>query len=136
MSPKTRRRWGTMLMATILATVATLSARAWDDNHRLKGFQICEDLNDDGSKDQFSPSDCLEGHGCVICEYSGQGELQGEGGEGPGQYVPGMPFGCGGARLIGTCLPNGTNGNRCDISQYTVDGVCTGAIMLYGDQSE
>jgi hypothetical protein len=129
-----KTRWLVAMLALVaIATFATLSARGRDDDKKLIGFQVCEDVNQNLTVPQWSYLHCVEGHECVMCEDDpGLGDLVGPTG-GPKQWNP-VVLDCTGDRIIGICTGNGRG--FCDISNHWVDGQCSGVIRNYADQPQ
>lgn len=130
----TMRRWleGT-LIATVLAALATLSVRGRDIDYKFVRNQTCEDVNQDLSGPQWSPSNCIEGHECVVCEVTDFGQVADGTGSGPTLMGP-QPRACGGDRIIGVCTATGSNPSYCDLSNSYQDGDCGGAVYRYTQQ--
>ena len=135
------RTWLAMTSGAIgLVLIATFSARGRDNDKHFVRTSTCADSNGAPSKDQIPESDCLEGHSCVHCQMENGplGQLiTGQGNPRAGKLMNPQIHDCGGNRLIGICTGNGDSGGgggNCDISDYTIDGVCGGQIRSYLQQ--
>lgn len=135
MTPRTKRGSVTVLVVSMLATIAMLSAHGWDVNKKFVSISTCTDLNGDTSKDELPGTQCLEGHSCIFCNGDNTtGYNVSSDGSGSGLFRVENVI-CEGDRLLGTCTGNGGL-TYCDLTPLTVTGTCNGFVITYEPQGQ
>lgn len=122
------RRLAGFVAVVGVATLAALTAHAWDNNKRLPWYTICEEVNLDNPGIEVPWSSCREGWTCVAClgEPNPVGHYVANGGTGNKMWHP-YSVTCSGDKVKSVCVWT-EHGINCDISQYWIDGQCGGAL--------
>ncbi len=129
-----------LVAAGMLATVATLTAHAWDDDKKFNGAIFCEEIAGNTGPGEVPWSGCNAlGTPCVVCKRSlneagnPNGDEVDPNGWGPKLYRP-APKACGGVKQVGECAKNSAGSWICDTSDPELDGMCGGNVQFYETQ--